>query len=306
MKTIIDKLKGMLVGLAAGDAVGTTVEFEARGTFDPVTDMTGGGPFNLVKGQWTDDTSMALCLAESLIEKQGFDALDQMQRYTAWHSTGHLSSTGRCFDIGITISVALSRFCVSGDPYSGSKDPHSAGNGSIMRLAPIVMAYYKNERLLEFAANSSRTTHACEEAIESSKLFASQLRMAVITDCDNDMAKDNILLKHGYQSKSPKVSDVANGNYLTKTYEQLTGSGYVIESLESALWCFYNSSSFKEAILKATNLGNDADTTAAICGQIAGAYYGYAAIPESWRKALAKRELIEDYADKLSEFSTSN
>jgi ADP-ribosylglycohydrolase len=117
------------MGLAAGDALGTTLEFSRPGSFTPIDDMVGGGPFGLEPGQWTDDTSMALCLAESLIECQGFDPRDQMQRYVRWYRDGHLSSTGICFDIGNTVGAALGAFEHTGEPFSGLTDPHSAGNG---------------------------------------------------------------------------------------------------------------------------------------------------------------------------------
>jgi ADP-ribosyl-[dinitrogen reductase] hydrolase len=109
--------------------------------------MTGGGPFDLKPGQWTDDTSMALCLAESLIESRGFDPADQMRRYVHWYRDGYLSSTGRCFDIGMTVAQALHRFEATGDPFSGSADPSMAGNGSLMRLAPVAMYFRGNTRL---------------------------------------------------------------------------------------------------------------------------------------------------------------
>src|SRR3954468_14277776 len=137
-----ERYRGALLGLATGDAVGTTVEFSPRGAFPPVTDMTGGGPFSLVPGQWTDDTSMALCLAASLSEKGEFDARDQMDRYCAWMQNGYMSSTGRCFDIGVTTSGALRQYLNTNEPYSGLSDPRGSGNGSLMRLAPVPMFYY--------------------------------------------------------------------------------------------------------------------------------------------------------------------
>jgi ADP-ribosyl-[dinitrogen reductase] hydrolase len=137
-----DRMRGALIGLAVGDAVGTTVEFKTPGSFPPVTDMVGGGPFRLAAGEWTDDTSMALCLAESLIEGREFDPVDQMKRYTKWYKHGHLSSNGRCFDIGNTVSEALARFAETKDPFAGSRAPNKAGNGSLMRLAPIPMFYF--------------------------------------------------------------------------------------------------------------------------------------------------------------------
>ena len=134
-----DRYRGALLGLAVGDALGTTLEFKAPGTFKPITDLVGGGPFGLKPGQWTDDTSMALCLAESLIEKRGFDPKDQMDRYCRWWKEGYLSSTGTCFDIGITVKTALAHYLRSGEPFAGSTDPFTAGNGSLMRLAPVAI-----------------------------------------------------------------------------------------------------------------------------------------------------------------------
>ena len=139
---ILNRFRGCLVGLAVGDAIGTTVEFKERGSFAPVTDLVGGGPFNLKAGQWTDDTSMALCLAKSLLISKGFDANDLMSRFCRWWNEGYLSSTGECFDIGVTVSESLLSYTLSGNPFSGSTDPMSAGNGSIMRLAPIPMFFF--------------------------------------------------------------------------------------------------------------------------------------------------------------------
>src|SRR5579871_4967454 len=134
--TTLDRYRGCLLGLAAGDALGTTLEFTPPGTFDPITDMVGGGPFDLKPGQWTDDTSMALCMAESLVTQKGFDPGHQLETYWRWYHDGHLSVKGRCFDIGITTAAALRRFDQTRDPYCGSTDPQAAGNGSLMRLAP--------------------------------------------------------------------------------------------------------------------------------------------------------------------------
>src|SRR6476659_9509605 len=129
-----DRIRGALFGLAVGDPVGTTVEFKAPGSFPPVTDMVGGGPFRLAPGEWTDDTSMALCLAESLIECEGFDGADQMRRYVRWMDEGHWSSTGHCFDIGNIVRGSLGRFKRTGQGFSGPREPTTAGNGSLMRL----------------------------------------------------------------------------------------------------------------------------------------------------------------------------
>jgi ADP-ribosyl-[dinitrogen reductase] hydrolase len=298
MITLEDRFKGCLVGLACGDAVGTTVEFQPRGSFATVTDMVGGGPFHLKPGQWTDDTSMALCLAASLVECNGFDAFDQMQRYCRWRAEGYMSSTGKCFDIGNTVAEALSNFIATDEPYSGPTREHSAGNGSIMRLAPIPMFFHFSiTDTIYFSGESSRTTHGALECVEACQLFGSMLHHALSGD-----AKDKILFSHDsskFQSK--KVQAIALGQFKEKGYDEIKGSGYVIDSLEAALWCFLNTDNYKEAILKAVNLGDDADTTAAVCGQIAGAYYGTKGIPVAWRTKIAMEDAIEKMAVSLFE-----
>lgn len=291
---VLDKAKGCLVGLACGDAVGTTLEFKQRGTFEPITDMVGGGPFDLLPGQWTDDTSMALCLAHSLLYKNGFDPIDQMNRYCNWYQLGYMSSTGDCFDIGAAVATALNLYLKTGNPFSGSVDERSSGNGSLMRLAPIALFYHADKSaLIHYAGSSSRTTHGSAECIDACRYFASLLASALT--CSNKEA----LVHTFYQPATEKVAAIAGGAYLNKSYDALTGSGYVIESLESALWCFHRSSNFKEAILLAANIGNDADTTAAICGQVAGAFYGYDAIPATWSSALYQIDGILDLAVHL-------
>ena len=137
----LDRYRGSILGLAVGDALGAPVEFKPPGSFEPVTDMSSGGAFGLRPGQWTDDTSLALCLAESLVETSCFDLIDQVDRYVRWYRGGHLSSTGECFDIGNTTRRALNHYEVTKDPYSGPTDPSTAGNGSMMRLAPVPLVY---------------------------------------------------------------------------------------------------------------------------------------------------------------------
>jgi ADP-ribosyl-[dinitrogen reductase] hydrolase len=286
---------GALLGLAAGDAVGTTVEFRRRGSFARVTDMTGGGPFNLAAGQWTDDTSMALCLAESLLAKSGFDARDQMGRYLNWWRWGYLSSTGTCFDIGNTVSAALSRFEASDDPYSGSTDAMTAGNGSLMRLVPVVLYYFPvSEDVDHYAAESSRTTHAAPEAIECCRLFAH-----IVSNALGGVDKQALLDGSAIELHEPNVQNLASRIYLTKSIEQIRGTGYAVASLEAALWCFHHTTSFESAVLQAANLGEDADTTAAIVGQLAGAFYGLEGIPAHWRQRLHMAGEIISYADRL-------
>jgi len=292
----LDRHRGCLLGLACGDAVGTTVEFSPRGSFTPLVDMIGGGPFHLMPGQWTDDTSMALCLAASLLHCEGFDARDQMNRYCNWRNVGYMSSTGDCFDIGMTVSAALSRYLADGNPFAGSPDPRSAGNGALMRLAPVPMFFANDaEALWRFAADSTRTTHGAAEAIACSRLFAWQLSEALRG------ASREALLTPNFPGHidEPAVVALAAGTWRSKTVAQIRGSGYCVESLEAALWCFAHTDSFEAAVLAAANLGDDADTTAALCGQIAGAHYGVGAIPIRWLDRLAMREEIDALAHRL-------
>lgn len=296
--TEAERYRGCLLGLACGDAVGTSVEFMPRGTFAPVTGMTGGGPFNLQAGQWTDDTSMALCLAHSLVFRRGFDAVDQMNRYCNWYNVGYMSSTGECFDIGTTVSAALRRYLDNQQqPYAGSTDVRAAGNGALMRLAPVAMFYARDASgLFDFAADSTRTTHGADEALQCSRLFALQLRAALA-----GTSKDEILAVVYPGPLGAGVAPLAAGAWRSKPESQIKGSGYCVESLEAALWCFYTTDSFEAAILKAANLGDDADTTAAICGQLAGAHYGVAGIPPAWLEPLTMRDEIAALADSLLE-----
>jgi ADP-ribosyl-[dinitrogen reductase] hydrolase len=302
---VIDRYRGSLLGLACGDALGTTLEFKSPGTFEPVTDIVGGGPFRLKPGEWTDDTSMALCLAESLIEVKGFDPADQMRRYLNWYREGHLSSTGRCFDIGNTTRDALVRFERTGKPYSGSTDKYSAGNGSIMRLAPVPLFFTgDSERGIVMSGESSRTTHGNILCIDACRYLG-----ALIVGALSGASKEELLSAmygpvNGYWDRKPLVSEIAEiamGSFKKRNPPVIKGTGYVVQSLEAALWAFHNSSSFEEGCLMAINLGDDADTTGAVHGQLAGAFYGEGRIPEGWRKKIAMRGVIEDYAGKLLE-----
>lgn len=297
-----DRFRGCLLGLAAGDAVGVTAEFKERGSFPPIVDMVGGGPFDLEPGQWTDDTSMALCLAESLLTKDVFDADDQMRRYLRWRDEGYLSSTGSCFDIGSTVTAALTRYREIGNPFSGSTHPRSAGNGSIMRLAPLPMFYYPDrEAALRYAVESSRTTHAAAECLDACRLLAEAIFRALEGKPQAEiLALDTV---DGSPFTTTSIAAIARGDYRHKSAAEIKGSGYVVESLEAALWCFGHTGSFEGAILAAANLGDDADTTAAICGQVAGAFYGESGIPPRWLEKLAMRDYITALADRLRETS---
>jgi len=299
----IERYRGSLLGLATGDAVGTTLEFESPGTFTPINDMVGGGPFELKPGQWTDDTSMALCLAESLIEQKGFVPTHQLEKYLEWYRQGHLSSTERCFDIGDTSSSALQQFEKTGEPYCGSTDPQSAGNGSIMRLAPVPLFFAQNPKeAIAKSAESSRTTHGAATAVDACRYLGALLVGAVNGASREELLKERYSPIPGYWEENPlveEIDEIAAGSFKQRQPPEIKGTGYVVKSLEAALWAFYHSQSFKEGCLLAVNLGDDADTTGAVYGQLAGAFYGEQGIPESWRLKLAYRDRIEYLAEQL-------
>ncbi len=294
-----ERYRGCLFGLAAGDALGVAVEFMSPGSFKRVSEMLGRPGWNLAPGDWTDDTSMALCLAESLVIRGRFDAEDQMLRYLRWYEEGYMSSTGTCFDIGNTTRDALLQFKRSGQAYAGSTHPHTAGNGSLMRLAPVPMFFATDAaRAMDRAGDSSRTTHAATEAVDGCRLFALLIVAAL-----SGLPKEVFMEPPVVADLAPRIAKVAAGSYKRKQPPEIRGTGYVVESLEAALWAFWNAGSFEEALILAVNLGEDADTTGAICGQIAGAYYGYEAIPDRWKQKIAMHALILDFADRLLELA---
>lgn len=300
---LLERFRGALLGLASGDALGTTVEFQAPGTFKRLQEIVGGGPFRLAPGEWTDDTSMALCLAESLIETRRFDPVDQLERYTRWFKEAHLSSNGRVFDVGLTVRAALARFAQHRDPFCGSSDPQTAGNGSLMRLAPVPLHFSNDpQEAIERSGDSSRTTHGAPTAVDACRYMG-----ALIVGALNGVSKKDLLSRR-YSPVSryweehpltPEIDEIACGSFRHREPPEIAGTGYVVKSLEAALWAFYHSNSFHEGCLLAVNLGDDADTTGAVYGQLSGSYYGEPGIPDSWRRKLAQRETIEIFADSL-------
>ena len=300
----LERYRGCLLGLAVGDAMGTTLEFRPQGTFELIDDMVGGGPFELAAGEWTDDTSMALCLAASLVECQWFDAHDQMQRYLLWRDQGYMASNGYCFDIGGTVAAALHIFERTDNPFVGSTDPATAGNGSLMRLAPVPLFYANRpEVAIEQAANSSRTTHGAVNAVDACRYFAGLILGAL-----QGRTKEE-LLAPGYSPLpssywedhplAPEIATIASGSFKVRNPPEIRGTGYVVNSLEAALWAFYHSTTFHDGCLLAVNLGDDADTTGAIYGQLAGAFYGEEEIPQGWREKIVMRDVILSLAQQL-------
>lgn len=295
-----NRAKGCLLGLACGDAVGATLEFVPRDRItEPLTDMVGGGVWELQRGEWTDDTSMALCLADSLLACQSFDAQDQLFRYLRWATEGYNSvrQGQAAFGIGSHTRNELADFQQTGRSYSKDDDPNKAGNGSLMRLAPIALFFFHQPQNLErYAKLSSKTTHAATACLEACGYFAELLANAL---CGNTKAE----IFAGFEPNDYQhIAHIVRGDYQSKTADEIKGSGYVVESLEAALWAFWHTDNFRDAILTASNLGDDADTTAAICGQIAGAFYGIDGIPQNWLDWLYRKDDIEKIAARLIEY----
>lgn len=286
---------GCLVGLAVGDAYGTTYEFKNRANMPSVEslpdEITGLGPFNMKPGEWTDDTSMALCLAESLVEK-GWDTDDQMKRFIKWWQEGYNSVTGECFDIGGATKRALSNYNMLGQFII---DPQAAGNGVLMRLAPVPMFLYCKDDciyILKRCADQSAMTHPSSESIECSmimgaiinKILSGEkdkmkiLNFTTLLDEDSKRMYDE-MYKHYNCRPNKRIEQIKEVLYKESPESLISGDGYCVYTLEAALWAFLTTDDFKSGLKKIVSLGDDTDTTGAVYGQIAGAYYGIDNIP---------------------------
>ena len=300
MIDFLSRARGALVGLAVGDALGTTNEFQPAGSFEPITDMVGGGVFDLEPGQWTDDTSMALCLADSLLAQGRYDSFDVMERYDRWRKDGYRSSTGTCFDIGNQVMRSLWDFEVNQRVPRTAQRTTSAGNGAIMRLAPVVIAGFEHREIREIVATaglSARETHYSVEAEAATEVFAALLVGALL-----GWAPEHII-NVGWASTGPAFDEVAARVISTDPAERAAWekdtSGYIVNGLRLAVHGLLDFGSFDEAVLAIANMGGDADTNAAIYGQLGGAYFGVEAIPASWRSTLYQGEEIDELARAL-------
>lgn len=302
-----DRQRGALLGLAIGDALGAPIEFSRPGTFEPVVDFRAGGPFQLEAGQWTDDTSMALALADSLAEA-GWDLNDQARRYVKWWQEGVYSITGECFDIGNTTVASLERFRRTGDVRaSADRSEHASGNGCLMRLAPAPIRYarlfpHDVAELARLAGESSVTTHGSSMCVSACRYFALLLAGLMHGESRDEVLSPDwepLARLQSHFPLDPRVEAIARGSFRDKQPPAIRGSGFVIDSLEASLWAFHDAPDYATAVLKAVNLGHDTDTTGAICGQLAGACWGESGIPERWRERVAGREMLEQALARL-------
>ncbi|CAM3954992.1 ADP-ribosylglycohydrolase family protein [Vreelandella rituensis] len=290
--TDTERALGGMLALACGDALANGVEFQPRNSYPPITTMDDA-PRYLPVGQWSDDTGLALCLGESLIACQGFNAHDQMQRYAAFLFAGVGWPCESPLIAGNTITKALSDFAASDDPFSGPTHPLTAGNGGLMRLLPVVLASYGDKaRLRQWSREATRTTHGALDCLEASELLALTLAQ-LLQGVEREQA-----LQAGKAEtwKSARVQALAQGEFQGKSRDAIKAKGYVVDTLEAALWCFSRHDDLESALLAAANLGDDCDTVAAITGQLAGCCYGQAAIPQAWKAGLVERRRIENLA----------
>jgi ADP-ribosylglycohydrolase len=301
--TLADRYQGLLLGLAAGDACGQAAAQRRPGSFTPLGDMLGGGPFGLPRGAWSDKTAMALCLADSLVERSDLDAADVLGRYLRWQREGYLSSTGECVGISAETARALAQAQWTGNPVAGSFDPARPGKEPLARIGPVVALLLPDpEEAIEGAVEATRVTHQAAATLDAARYLAALLVGALQGAPRQELLRPLYSPVEGYWERhrlKPEVEAVARGSWTDKAPPRIFGGGQAPAALEAALWSLRRSRTFRDAVLAAANLGGDADVTAAIVGQLAGAHFGAAGIPAAWRGSLAGRDRIVALADGL-------
>lgn len=292
-----DRARGAMLGLATGEAVGATLIGSGRDSYQ-LEEMLGGGRLGLKPGQWAGDTAMALALSGSLARRHRFDERDFMERLIEWRDDGEYSCTGVCVGLGATTAAALDRYNQTDDPIAGETHADDLSNGSLARLAPIAIRYWKRSmERRDVAERQSRVTHGGPYAIAACVALADILADAIAGE-----KRDAVLrLREVPVPESQRLLNV--GNWSGRRRDGISGANNAPVSLEAAMWCVGTTESFDEAVLAAANLGDDAGSTAALAGQLAGALYGACAIPERWLEQLAWRDKIAGIADALFDYS---
>lgn len=299
-----DRCRGLLLGLAIGDAMGQHARGQPPGTVTRSSELAGGGPFALPAGAWTDKTAMALCLAESLAVCNGMDAADQLQRYQRWHRDGLWTSTGRCVGISAATTRALATAQWTGNPFSGSHDPARADAEPLARIGPALVSGLADPReAIESAVNCARITHQAPLTLDAVRYLAALIAGALAGIGKEELLAPDFSPVPGLWESvtlKPRVKKVAAGSWrVDKPRAHVIGALAAAGSLEAALWAFEAGNSPGECIAIAAGLGGDADITASIVGQLAGAHYGAAALPPAWRAAIARGDEIQALADAL-------
>jgi ADP-ribosyl-[dinitrogen reductase] hydrolase len=298
-RSLRDRFQGALMGLAVGDALAVHTQFRKPGSFVAVGDMLGGGPFDLPRGAWSDDTAMALLLAESLNEREAFDAHDQVQRYARWQREGYGSSTGQCVGITASVARALATAQYKRQPFAGSHDPAQLDKEPLSRVAPVVMFFFADvAAAVARAAESARITAQAPMVLDCVRLYAAMLHQALA-----GREKAAILRppRDWWMSASirPEVLGIYEGSYARRDLTEIQAGGHVVQALEAALWAFQRSANFREGALACANLGRDSDVVTAVYGALAGAHFGVSSIPGIWRNSLMRQDVVIDIADRL-------
>lgn len=294
-----DRFHGALLGLAVGDALAAATQLRAAGSFAPVSDLLGGGVFDLPRGGWSDETAMALCLADSLLESRGFDARDQVQRYIRWQTQGYLSATGECVGITAGVARALGAARFRRQPFAGSHDPRQHDKDPLTRVAPSAMYFFAApDQAIHQATEAARTTCQAPPVLAATAFFAACMH-AALAGADRKRMLAPATASWSAKAPSRRLAALAAGDYSPRPSLSAGSPSDAIDALQTALQIFASSHNFRDGALAAVNLGGDSDVVAAIYGQLAGAHYGVQAIPLAWREALLRRDLIEGYADRL-------
>lgn len=305
----LELINACLYGLSIGDALGVPVEFKPRIYLkhNPVKDFIGYGTHNQAPGTWSDDSSLAFCLAESLI--RGYDIKDIANNFLKWLKHGYMTPNGKVFDIGKTTSFAINRMKSGTEPTeAGGKNIKDNGNGSLMRILPLVFYIDTNvtreEEKFEIIKNVSSITHGHILSIISCYIYI-DLALHIINELNISEAYDKVCIE---KEKYLGYVDPKERHYFQRIFdneiasfpeEKIKSDGFVINTLEAALWCLLNTKSYSDAVLKAVNLGNDTDTTACVTGGIAGMLYGYRNIPENWINGIVESDFIYGIGNNL-------
>jgi len=305
-----DLIKDALLGVAVGDAIGVPVEFRHREDLErnPLTGMTGFGTHHQPAGTWSDDSSLTFCLAEMLCREYDLD--DLANRFVNWKSHGYWTPHGRVFDIGIATRAAIGRLEAGVSPtQAGGKEESSNGNGALMRILPLLFYIREKgmEQRFELTRQVSSLTHCHMRSIIACFLYL-EIALELINGqskydayrhaCWNSI---HFLEAHDLAGKKEHIyfSRLIAGNIFELREKDIRSSGYVLHTLEASIWCLLNSRNYADAVLKAANLGDDTDTTAAVTGGLAGLLYGHETIPAEWLEMLARRADIEDLSRRL-------
>ena len=293
----IETVKAVMIGHAIGDALGVPVEFSSRDELEKnsVTDMEGFGTYPYPEGTWSDDTSMSLA-ALDVLKNGEIKWGDIMLNFGAWLYDDKYTATGITFDVGSTCVRAIENYFIGNKKplECGCTEEHSNGNGSLMRINPFVLYTYFTQNInMEIIHNASMLTHAHERSQIACGIYA-----FVLWELIKNPAKDSVLKGLGEAEKYYKNSKEYKFNFKKETRKEIKSSGYVVDTLEAAIWCLMNTEGYEECVLAAVNLGEDTDTVAAVAGGLAGALYGYSAIPKKWKDKLKNIEYIEQMCEE--------